>query len=144
MQRGMMTAITLAVAALGSACPPAEGSFDVTFRGMIVCEKLQASPNMLRSPLDITVAGTTAIAARPNFMRTGTVVVGSEIATGSVGDDGRIKLISSWKAGWSSYWGSYGGTLSTKSGMLTGTQAWTLPAGRQSRTCTAAVVQTKS
>jgi len=103
MQRGMMTAITLAVTALGSACLLAAGSFDVTFRGMIVCEKLQASPNMLRSPLDITVAGTTAIAARPIFNRTGTVVVGSEITTGPVGNDGRIKLIWSWKAGRSSY-----------------------------------------
>ncbi len=145
MQRASITAIGLAIVALGSACLPAAADpFDGTYRGMIVCEKLQTSPNMLRAPLNITIAGKTAIAARPIFNRTGTLVVGSEIATGTVGDDGTIKLISNWKAGRSSYQGSYGGTLSAKGGTLTGTQAWTLPDGQQSRTCTAAVVQTKS
>jgi hypothetical protein len=98
----------------------------------------------VRAPPDIRVADPTAIAARPIFNRTGTLMVGSEIAVGSVSDDGRINLISSRKAGRSSYQSSYGGTLSAKGGMLTGTQAWTLPAGQQGRTCTTAEVQIQS
>lgn len=143
MQRASITAIGLAIVALASACGAvAADPFDGS--SMIVCEKLQTSPNMLRAPLDITIAGKTVIAARLIFNRTGTLVVGSEIATGTVGDDGTIKLISNWKSGRSSYQGSYGGTLSAKGGTLTGTQAWTMPDGQQSHTCTAAVVQTKS
>ncbi|HEX5210609.1 MAG TPA: hypothetical protein VFW22_02590 [Pseudolabrys sp.] len=117
---------------------------DGAYRGMIVCEKLQTSQFMLRAPLDITISGKNAIAARPIFNRLGTRVVGSEIATGTVGDDGAIKLSSNWKAGGASYQGSYGGMLTGKGGTLTGTQAWTMPEGQQSRACTAAVIQTRS
>ena len=122
----------------------AADQLDGAYRGMIVCEKLQTSQFMLRAPLDITISGKTAIAARPIFNRLGTRVVGSEIATGTVGDDGAIKLSSNWKAGGASYQGSYGGTLTGKGGTLTGTQAWTMPEGQQSRACTAAVIQTRS
>jgi hypothetical protein len=34
--------------------------------------------------------------------------------------------------------------LTGKGGTLAGGQAWTLPEGRQTRTCTAAIIQTKS
>ena len=145
MPRRNFEAIGLAIVAFVSASGLAGAdALDGAYRGMIVCEKLQTSQFMLRAPFDIMITGTTAIAARPIFNRKGTLVVGSEIATGTVGDDGTIKLSSNWKAGGSSYQGSYGGTLTGKGGTLTGTQAWTMPEGQQTRTCTAAVIQTKS
>jgi len=138
-------AVGLAIVALVSASGLAAADpLDGAYRGMIVCEKLQTSQFMLRAPFDIMISGKTAIAARPIFNLKGTLVVGSEIATGTVGDDGTIKLSSNWKAGGSSYQGSYGGVLTGKGGSLTGMQAWTMPEGQQTRTCTAAVVQTKS
>ncbi len=145
MRRKKFEAIGAAIAALvwipGLA---AADTLDGAYRGMIVCEKLQTSQFMLRAPFDLMINGKTAIAARPIFNLKGTLVVGSEIATGTVADDGSIKLSSTWKAGGSSYQGSYGGTLNGKGGTLTGTQAWTMPEGQQSRNCTAAVIQTKS
>ena len=134
-------AFTALVSASGfAAADPLDGAY----RGMIVCEKLQTSQFMLRAPIDIVITGKTAVAARPIFNLRGTRVVGSEIATGTVGDDGTIKLTSTWKAGGSSYQGNYGGTLNGKAGTLTGTQAWTMPQGQQTRACTVALVQTKS
>jgi len=146
MSRKKFKAIGLAFVAFFSASgmAAAADTIDGSYRGMIVCEKLQTSQFMLRAPFDIMITGKTAIAARPIFNLKGTLVVGSEIATGTVGDDGTIKLSSNWQAGGSSYQGSYGGTLSGKGGTLTGTQAWTMPEGQQTRTCTAAVIQTKS
>jgi hypothetical protein len=119
---------------------------DGVFRGMIVCEKLKTSQFILRGPLDIIVTDKTAIAARPIFNIKGTLVVGSEIATGKVEDDGTIKLNSKWKGGGSVFEGNYSGVLNDKGGTLTGTQAWTwsTPEGQQTRNCTASVVKTQS
>lgn len=137
--------LALALAASVAAPAVAAESHDGAYRGMIVCEKLNTSPFMLRAPFDITISGKTVVAARPIFNRLGTRVVGSEIATGTVGDDGKIQLVSNWKAGGASYQGNYGGTLDAKGGTLTGTQAWTMPQGQQqNRTCTLAVIQAKS
>ena len=99
---------------------------------------------MLRAPFDIVITCKTAIAARPSSIFAARGLVGIEIATGTVADDGTIKLVSNWKAGGSSYQGSYGGVLNEKGGTPTGTQAWTMPQGQQTRTCTAAVVEIKS
>lgn len=145
MSRKTVGIVVLAVAAIVSlpALAAAE-TFEGAYRGTIVCEKLSTSPFMLRAPFDITITGKTVVAARPIFNRQGTRVVGSEIATGTVGDDGKIQLVSNWKGGRTSYQGNYGGTLDTKGGTLTGTQAWTMPEGQQSRACTAAVIQAKS
>jgi hypothetical protein len=121
---------------------PAAAGFDGAYRGEIVCEKLKTAQFMLRAPFDLIIAGANAIAARPVFNLKGTFVVGSEIATGTIGDDGTIKLSSNWKAGGSSYQGNYSGMLTEKSGTLTGTQAWTMPEGQQTRSCTAALVRT--
>ncbi|HEY5306312.1 MAG TPA: hypothetical protein VIJ52_06565 [Pseudolabrys sp.] len=137
--------IGLALVALVSAPGLAAAeSYDGAYRGMIVCEKLQTSQFMLRAPFDIIITGNTVVAARPIFNRAGTLVVGSEIATGMVGDDGAIKLASTWIGNGSTSQGNYSGTLNGKTGTLTGTQAWTMPEGQQTRSCTAAVVQTKS
>jgi hypothetical protein len=119
----------------------AADGFDGTYRGMLVCEKLNTTQFMLRAPFDVIITGKNAVAARPVFNIKGTLVVGSEIATGTIADDGTIKLSSNWKAGGSSYQGSYSGVLTEKSGTLTGTQAWTMPEGQQIRTCTAALVR---
>ena len=108
---------------------------------MIVCEKLNTTQFMLRAPFDVIITGKNAVAARPIFNLKGTLVVGSEIATGTVADDGTIKLSSNWKAGGWSYQGNYTGVLTEKSGTLTGAQAWTMPEGNQSRSCTAALVR---
>ena len=121
--------------------PAAADGFDGTYRGMIVCEKLNTTQFMLRAPFDVIITGKNAVAARPVFNLKGTLVVGSEIATGTLADDGTIKLSSNWKAGGSSYQGNYGGVFTEKTGTLTGTQAWTMPEGRQTRTCTAALVR---
>jgi hypothetical protein len=140
-----LEAIGLAFVALVSISKVAMAdAFDGTYRGMIVCEKLKTSQFMLRAPLDIIVNGKTAIAARPIFNLKGTLVVGSEIATGTVADDGTIKLNSNWEAT-SKFQGSYSGVLTNKTATLTGTQAWTTSEGeQQTRACTAAVVHTPS
>jgi len=141
MPRKVFEAIGAAILIVASMAYPAAAGFEGAYRGGIVCEKLNISQFMLRAPFDIIVTGDKAIAARPIFNLKGTLVVGSEIATGTVADDGTIKLGSSWKAGGASYQGSYSGVLVEKSGTLTGTQAWTMPEGQQSRTCTVAVVR---
>jgi hypothetical protein len=134
-------ALAAMIAAPGLA---AAESFDGGYRGTIVCEKLTTTAFMLRAPFDITIAGKNVIAARPIFNQRGTLVVGSEIATGTIGDDGKVELVSNWKNGPASYVGNYGGTLTGKGGTLTGAQVWTMPGGQQTRTCTLAVIQTKS
>lgn len=121
--------------------PAAADGLDGIYRGTLVCDKLNTTQFMLRAPFDVIVTGKNVIAARPVFNLNGTFVIGSEIATGTVTDDGTIKLSSNWKAGGSSYQGSYGGVLTEKSGTLTGTQAWTMPEGQQTRDCTAALVR---
>jgi hypothetical protein len=143
MLRKMIEAIGLSIVIFVPMSHPAVADeLDGDYRGMLVCEKLNTSQFMLRAPLDILITNKTVVAARPIFNLKGTLVVGSEIATGTVAEDGTIKLSSNWKAGGSSYQASYGGVLTGKSGTLTGTQAWTMPEGQQTRTCTAAVVRT--
>jgi hypothetical protein len=131
--------ITLAL----SASALAEGR-DGAYRGMIVCEKLKNSQFMLRAPLDVTISGSTVIAARPVFNLQGTLVVSSEIAIGSIGEDGAIKVNSNWRGGGSSFEGSYSGVIVDKTGTLTGTQSWTTNTGKETRNCSAALVQVGS
>jgi hypothetical protein len=143
MLRKLVEAISLAIVIfVPMSHPAAADGLDGTYRGMIVCEKLNTVQFMLRAPFDVIITGKNAVAARPVFNLKGTLVVGSEIAAGTVADDGTIKLSSNWKAGGSSYQGSYTGVLTEKSGTLTGTQAWTMPEGQQNRSCTVAVVRT--
>jgi hypothetical protein len=143
MLRKLVEAIGLAIViVVPMPHPAAADGLDGAYRGMIVCEKLNTTQFMLRAPFDVIITGKNAVAARPIFNLKGTLVVGSEIATGTVADDGTIKLSSNWKAGGWSYQGSYGGVLTEKSGTLTGAQAWTMPEGNQSRSCTAALVRT--
>jgi hypothetical protein len=143
MLRKLVEAVGLAIViVVPMSHPAAADGLDGAYRGMIVCEKLNTTQFMLRAPFDVIITGKNAVAARPVFNLKGTLVVGSEIATGTVADDGTINLSSNWKAGGWSYQGSYGGVLTEKSGTLTGAQAWTMPEGHQSRSCTAALVRT--
>ncbi len=119
-------------------------TLDGAYRGMIVCEKIKNSKFMLQAPLDITVAGKTVTAARPIFNIPGNRVVASEIASGTLGDDGRVTLSSNWHGAASSFQGSYSGVITEKGGTLTGTQDWTMAEGKQLRACSVAVVQSRS
>jgi hypothetical protein len=142
MLRKLVESVSLAIVIfVPMSHPAAADGLDGTYRGTLVCDKLNITQFMLRAPFDLIITGKNAVAARPVFNLKGTFVVGSEIATGSVAGDGTIKLNSNWKAGGSSYQGNYGGVLTEKSGTLTGTQAWTMPEGQQTRTCTAALVR---
>ena len=144
MLRKAFEAIGAAILIVASMSYPAAAGFDGAYRGGIVCAKLNTTQFMLRAPFDLVITGANAIAARPIFNLKGTLVVGSEIATGTVADDGTIKLSTNWKAGGSSYLGSYTGVLTEKSGTLTGAQAWTMPEGQQNRSCTIAVVRAET
>ena len=141
MLRRKLEAIGLVIVtcALMSAAAMAEGR-DGAYRGTIVCEKLKNSQFILRAPLDVTISGKTVVAARPVFNVRGTLVVASEIATGSIADDGTIKFNSNWQGGGSSFEGSYSCTIVDKTGTLTGTQNWTTATGKETRNCTAAIV----
>ena len=115
-------------------------NFDGTYRGSFVCGKMAQAPEILRAPFDMVVTGKTVLFARPIFNPPGTRVVGSELGTGTVEDNGALKLTSSWSAGRFSYQGNYSGTISAKTGTLSGTQAWTTPRGNETRGCTVAFV----
>jgi len=145
MLRRMLEAIGLVVVSLAmmSNAAMAEGR-DGAYRGTIVCTKLNNSQFILRAPLDITVSGKTVVAARPVFNLPGTLVVATEIATGSIADDGAISFNSKWHGGGSSFAGSYSGMIGDKTGTLTGTQDWTTVNGKETRNCSAAIVLTGS
>jgi hypothetical protein len=145
MLRRKLEAIGLVVVTLAimSNAAMAEGR-DGTYRGTIVCEKLKNSQFMLRAPLDVLINGKQVIAVRPVFNIQGTFVVSTEIATGSIGDDGAIKFDSNWKGGSSSFEGSYSGMIAEKTGTLTGRQNWTTATGKETRNCTAALILTGS
>lgn len=144
MLRRKLEAIGLVVGALAlSAQAALAETRDGDYRGMMVCTKLSNSQFILRAPLDITISGKTVVAARPVFNVKGTLVVASEIATGSIGDDGAIKFNSVWHGGrGSSFEGSYSGMITDKTGTLTGTQNWTTANGKEVRSCSAAIVST--
>jgi hypothetical protein len=142
MHRKFIESVSLAIVIfVPMSHPAAADGLDGTYRGTLVCDKLNTAQFMLRAPFDVIITGKNVIAARPVFNLKGTFVVGSEIATGTLADDGTIKLSSNWKAGGSSYQGNYGGVFTEKTGTLTGTQAWTMPEGQQTRTCTAALMR---
>ena len=118
----------------------AEG-LEGTYRGTFVCQKMKQSPDMLRAPFDMTISGKTAVFARPVFNRNGTRVVGSELATGTVEDNGTLQAKSEWSAAGFGYQGSYSGAIKDKVGTLTGTQAWKTQGGTETRNCTVAFAQ---
>jgi hypothetical protein len=112
-----------------------------TYRGSFVCEKLKQGTDMLRAPFDMNISGKTVVFARPVFNRNGTRVVGSELATGTIEDNGTLQVKSEWTAAGFGYQGSYNGAINGKVGTLTGTQAWKTRSGTETRNCTVAFAQ---
>ena len=139
----MRLCITMLLAASAglAAFPAAAQSLDGAYRGMFVCEKMPASPDILRVPIDLLSKSGAIQFARPIFNFNGQRVLGSELGSGTVDADGTLHLKSSWHFRGVTYEGEYSGTLKAGGGTLTGTQAWSGPKGdRASRTCTAALV----
>jgi hypothetical protein len=132
--------------AVGAFAPMASAqSLEGPFRGMYVCQKLQGSPDILRAPIDLAVHGENVEFARPLFNFDGTRVVGTEMASGTIDPDGKLRLKSNWVNRDVNFEADYSGTLTPTGGTFSGTQTWHTPGGTSgSRTCTAAVVQTAS
>lgn len=128
----------LAPATAQNAQQPLEGKF----RGGYVCAKLPTTRGILRAPLDVVIQGGSVEFARPLFNLTGTVVVGTELASGSIDAGGKLHVTSSWTYLGNKARGDYSGTLTPDGGTLTGTQTWTAPDGTDqiTRSCVAALV----
>ena len=99
-------------------------SFDGTFRGTLVCEKMPAAADMLTAPLDTTIRGSNVQFARPLFNLTGTRVVGSELGSGTIDAQGTLHLTSNWHRFGVAFDSDYSGTLTKTSGTFSGTQSW--------------------
>ena len=111
------------------------------YRGTLVCEKMPASPDILRVPFDLKVDDKNVQYARPIFNWNGQRVLGSELGNGTIDADGKVHLTSTWSIGGIAYRADYSGTLTAKGGALVGTQSWQGGRGNgSSRTCVAAVV----
>jgi hypothetical protein len=110
------------------------------YRGMFVCEKMPAAPDILRAPIDVAIDGGSVHFARPIFTWNGRRVVGSEIASGTLDGDGKVRATSTWFLGGVNYQGEYSGTLTASGGTLSGTQQWQGARGGSRRTCTVALV----
>jgi hypothetical protein len=116
-------------------------SFDGTFRGSLVCEKMPATADMLSVPLDMNIRGNNVQFARPLFKLDGTRVIGSELGTGTIDAQGKIHLTSNWYRFGVTFETDYNGTLTKTGGTFSGTQSWR--DGRNNngkRNCTAALV----
>ncbi len=107
----------------------------------MVCEKMPDSPDILRVPFDLTIDDKSVQYARPIFNWNGAHVLGSELGTGLLGDDGKLHIAAAWVIRGVDYRAGYDGALTATGGTLTGTQSWR--SGRRaggSRTCSIAVV----
>jgi hypothetical protein len=110
------------------------------YRGMLVCEKLKNAANILRAPLDVVVRGNAVVFARPIFNANGSLVVGSELAFGSIENDGKVHVTATWVNGVSGFLADYSGTLTPSGGTLMGVENWHLRDMSEARTCAAALV----
>lgn len=130
------------VHAQGAAPALTPPSLDGHYQGMLVCERFPAAPGILRTPLDIVISGSDARFARPMFTIDGSRVTGSEMASGTLGADGKVVFASKGENINATYQASYSGMLSLSGGTLTGTQTFSTPGGTRTRTCHAAFVKT--
>ena len=146
MHRRILTIAAFTVASISavSADPQtqqAPQALDGAYRGTIVCERIKATPGILRVPLDLAVRGGNVQFARPTFNLKGTRVTGSELGSGTIDADGKLHLTSSWVFGNIGFQGDYSGTLSASGGTFSGRQSWRGPDGLDgSRACHAALV----
>jgi hypothetical protein len=99
-------------------------SFDGTFRGTLICEKVPAATDMLSAPLDMNIRGGSVLLARPLFNLNGTRVIGSELGTGTIDPQGKLHLTSNWYRFGVTFDADYSGTLTKTSGTFSGTQSW--------------------
>jgi hypothetical protein len=141
----MITARSFAVIAFAAgvflALPAGAQAPGGAYRGMFVCEKMKASPDILHVPLDLVVRNETVQFARPLFNWNGTRVVGSELGTGTIDPQGNLHLSSRWDNRGVIFQGEYNGTLAATGGTLSGTQSWRGGEGIEGhRNCTAALV----
>ena len=135
------TAFLLMTAAVAIAPPAHADSIDGAYRGSFVCEKIQVTQNILRVPIDLLVAGKDIRFGRPLFNLNGTRVTGTELASGTVDDAGKLHMASDYVVLGFAVHGDYEGTIGAHGGTFTGTQSWQWPDGRRgSRTCVAALV----
>ena len=112
------------------------------FRGTYVCEKLPTTRAILRVPLDLSIKDDNVQFARPRYGLRGSRVVGSELASGRIDNDGSVRLTSQWTLLGNTARGEYRGTLTSSGGTLSGTQTWTGREGTNPvvRTCAIALV----
>ena len=134
-------ALTIAAAASLLAAPAGAESLDGAYRGSYVCEKTQATRNILRVPIDLVVNGTDVRFGRPLFNLKGTRVPGTEMASGTIDSAGKAHLNSEYVVLGFAVRDAYDGTITAHGGTLPGTQSWRWPNGNAgSRTCVAALV----
>jgi hypothetical protein len=122
-KRTLMTAAICAAALMPFTAALGQAS-DGAYRGMFLCEKMKASPDILHVPLDLVVHGTDAQFARPIFNFNGQRVLGSELGAGKIEQDGKVHLTSSWYFRGVAYSGDYSGTIGANGGTLSGKQSW--------------------
>jgi len=116
-------------------------SFDGTFRGSLVCEKMPATADMLSAPLDMNIRGSNVQFARPLFNLDGTRVIGSELGTGTIDPQGNLHLKSNWYRFGVTFDADYSGALTKTGGTFSGTQSWRDGKNNSGkRACTAALV----
>jgi hypothetical protein len=116
-------------------------SFDGTFRGSLVCEKMPATADMLSVPLDMNIRGSNIQFARPLFNLDGTRVIGSELGTGTIDAQGKIHLTSNWHRFGVTFDADYSGALTKTGGTFSGIQSWRDGKNNSGkRACTAALV----
>lgn len=138
-----LSVLSLAIAAMAAAFAVPAGAelLDGAYRGSYVCEKTQVTRNILRVPIDVLVSGKDIRFGRPLFNLRGTRVTGSELASGTIDDAGKLHLVSDYVVLGFAVHGDYDGTIGAHGGTFTGTQSWQWPDGRRgSRTCAAALV----
>lgn len=134
-------ALAITVTASLLAAPARAELLDGAYRGSYVCEKTQATQNILRVPIDVLVAGKDVRFGRPLFNLRGIRVTGTELASGTVDDGGKLHMASDYVVLGFAVHGDYEGTIGAHGGTFTGTQSWQWPDGRRgSRTCVAALV----
>lgn len=137
--RLLFPTMTLALILAGSVDADAlEGKF----RGMYVCSKLPTTRDILRTPVDLIVHDNSVQLARPLFNLTGSRVVGTELAAGSIDGDGTLHLSSKWSFLGDTAEANYVGKLTPDGGTLVGSQNWTAADGGASvsRPCAVALV----
>jgi hypothetical protein len=110
------------------------------FRGEYMCGAMPNVPGLLRTPIDVTVDGDKIQFARPLYNIEGSRVVGTELASGDIAADGRVKLQSQWAWHGATANARYGGALTELGGTLVGDQVWSRDDHSETRTCVAAVV----